>query len=386
MILRSGHGKAARSDKYKNIRSEQARQLVRKLRERTNNLKTRGSSMKKYKYSIVIGRFQPVHNGHVDLINHAMSISDHTIIVVGSSHKPVTPKNPFTDTERARFFIELGLYTEDTSLVYAVDYMYNDEKWVSEVHKKVSDVTGIDVKKNEVCLVGHRKDESTWYLDMFPHWHYEEYSPPNVQDLHATEIRQNIYHYNYRKIEDQVPQCVYDCIKQKVDTKGFDAVIDEFFFNLHYQKTVSQYPRIEQTTDVVVIQSGHVLLIQRGQRPGKGLWAFPGGFVGQKERVYHAAIRELVEETKIDVPAKTLYANLDNIHGVRFDHPDRDPRGRIITTAFRIHLPHIGKLTKVKGSDDAAKAEWKSFEWVRENTDQMYADHYEIFERMVGDL
>lgn len=340
---------------------------------------------KKYKYSIVIGRFQPLHNGHIELINHARSIAESTIIIVGSANKPITPKNPFSAIDRRHMISKSLADYHDIHIIAVNDYMYNDEKWISQVNKAVSNITG-DIEKSDICLVGHKKDESSWYLDMFV-WHFKDYYSENFNTIHATDVRESIYtEKNLSYVYSKCPPNISNYISYLFDNDYFKSIIEEHKFNIDYRKTVSQYPRIEQTADTVVVQSGHVLLIQRKHMPGAGLWALPGGFVGQKETVLQAAMRELVEETYIDVPVKTLYANLENREGVRFDHPDRDPRGRIVTTTFRIHLPHIGKLTKVKGSDDAEKAEWKSFAWIENNTKLMYADHSEIIERMIGDL
>jgi len=56
------------------------------------------------------------------------------------------------------------------------------------------------------------------------------------------------------------------------------------------------------------------------------LWACPGGFVEFKENLYDAALRELQEETGLhDIEAEQFKSYGDY---------DRDPRTRIITTAF----------------------------------------------------
>lgn len=47
--------------------------------------------------------------------------------------------------------------------------------------------------------------------------------------------------------------------------------------------------------------SGEVLLLRRGFAPGKGLWTFPGGFVDLGESTEQAAVRETLEELRIDV-------------------------------------------------------------------------------------
>ena len=60
-----------------------------------------------------------------------------------------------------------------------------------------------------------------------------------------------------------------------------------------------QYPRASVTADAVLFAEKdgqmYVLLIQRGNEPYKGCWAFPGGFLEMDETVARCAERELEE-------------------------------------------------------------------------------------------
>ena len=111
-----------------------------------------------------------------------------------------------------------------------------------------------------------------------------------------------------------------------------------------------KYPRPAVTADCIVItreEEAKVLLIQRGDNPFKGCWAFPGGFMNMDETTEQCAIRELEEETGLKV---------SDIHQIgAYSKVDRDPRGRTVTVAY---LPVIDKPLPVTGQDDAAKAEW----------------------------
>jgi bifunctional NMN adenylyltransferase/nudix hydrolase len=126
-----------------------------------------------------------------------------------------------------------------------------------------------------------------------------------------------------------------------------------------------------------VIQSGHVLLVKRKGYPGKGLFALPGGFINQHERIEDAALRELKEETSIQLPKEELRKLIVDQHV--FDHPDRSTRGRTITHAFCINLGG-GKPVKVKGSDDAEKAFWLPLREVSAKQHLFYEDHCSIVE------
>jgi len=113
-----------------------------------------------------------------------------------------------------------------------------------------------------------------------------------------------------------------------------------------------KYPRPAVTADCVVITNEdepRLLIIQRGDDPYKGCWAFPGGFMNMDETTEQCAIRELEEETGLIV---------DQVFQIgAYSKIDRDPRGRTVTVAYLALLNHP---SDVKGSDDAAQAEWHS--------------------------
>jgi 8-oxo-dGTP diphosphatase len=57
----------------------------------------------------------------------------------------------------------------------------------------------------------------------------------------------------------------------------------------------------------VVLQEGRVLLIQRGKEPLRGRWVVPGGTVEWGETLEQAVVREVREETGLEVrPQKRL--------------------------------------------------------------------------------
>ena len=141
-----------------------------------------------------------------------------------------------------------------------------------------------------------------------------------------------------------------------------------------------KYPRPAVTADCIVITrevEPKVLLIQRGDEPFKGAWAFPGGFMNMDETTEQCAIRELEEETGLRV---------SDVHQIgAYSKVDRDPRGRTVTVAY---LAVIEEPVAVTGQDDAAKAEWwplsddaaKAEWWPLSNLPHLAFDHYDIMQ------
>ena len=129
------------------------------------------------------------------------------------------------------------------------------------------------------------------------------------------------------------------------------------------------------TVDTLVVCAKHVLLVQRGHSPGKGLLALPGGFLEQRDTLAESAQRELQEETGLALSAEDWQAALQ---GVRiFDHPERSLRGRTITHVYVLHLPGDA-LPEVQGGDDAAAADWVLLQELWQLEPQFFEDHFHI--------
>jgi 8-oxo-dGTP diphosphatase len=96
------------------------------------------------------------------------------------------------------------------------------------------------------------------------------------------------------------------------------------------------------TTDGIVLVNGQIVLIKRGNEPGKGKYALLGGFVEYGETLEACVVREVYEETG-------LRAEVLDLVGI-YSHPDRDPRGHIVTALFYLRA----RGGELKAGDDAA--------------------------------
>lgn len=336
---------------------------------------------KKYDTLVLILRGQPFHNAHLRLAQRATALCNKLIFIVGSANQPRTFKNPFTFTER-RGMIKMATRGLNLSVEIEAnpDTIYNDQAWAGRVQALVAKHTSA---VDKIGIIGHRKDPSSFYLDMFPQWGFEEVEL--LEPLDATDIRDLYFKrdVNMNFIKNVVPVTTFDFLEEFCDTPEYEQVVCEREFLIANAKQYAslKYPPIFVTADSVVIQSGHVLMIKRRSEPGKNLWALPGGYVNANtdNSVQDAAIRELREETMIKVPEPVLRGSIVNSRV--FDAVARSPRGRIITHCFVIQLPD-GELPRVKGNDDALKAKWIPIAEIK--SEECFEDHAEIIAWAVG--
>jgi len=85
-------------------------------------------------FSLVVGRFQPLHRGHMDVIRKCADESDHLTIGIGSAQYSHTPDNPFTAGERY-MMINKTLRDEgiDNYSIVPIEDLNRYPVWVSHV-------------------------------------------------------------------------------------------------------------------------------------------------------------------------------------------------------------------------------------------------------------
>jgi ADP-ribose pyrophosphatase YjhB (NUDIX family) len=100
----------------------------------------------------------------------------------------------------------------------------------------------------------------------------------------------------------------------------------------------------------VVVQDGRVLLVRRGTEPLKGHWTLPGGMLEVGEALTAGVVREVREETGLDVEPVELIELLDRIHR----EGDR----------VRYHYVIADYLCSVTGGELRAASDAEAVRWV----------------------
>ncbi|HEU5031329.1 MAG TPA: NUDIX domain-containing protein [Spirillospora sp.] len=103
--------------------------------------------------------------------------------------------------------------------------------------------------------------------------------------------------------------------------------------------------RVRCVGGIVRDGSGRLLLVRRGRPPGAGLWSVPGGRVEPGEDDAAAVVRELKEETGLDVAAGALAGSVD-----------RPGPGGVVYEIHDYEARVVGGV--LRAGDDAADARW----------------------------
>lgn len=378
--------------------------------------------------TIYIGRFSPFHNGHAEVLKRAQTRSSNVLVLLGSINQAPDPKNPWSYEERAEIISSwVARPNASTKTPVAIrgirDFLYlGDQMWIANVQDVVAEyIKTLEEAPTEIRITGADRDSSTFYLKYFPNWIADlvEEDQEVSKFLTATAVREIYFGRTFggKEITAQhaelllksfLPTETINALRNFESTEMYDSLREEHLFNVGYRKPYAVRPAVKdlagnvidpglpyevifQTVDACVIVAGHILLIRRKYRPGKGLWALPGGFVNPRERLFDACIRELREETKIKVPDPILRSSM--IYKDDFDYPDRSMRGRIISKGYLFKLPDFvvdGKISlpqiKGTGADDTDRARWVPINEVMKNPKMFFEDHYNIIESLLGKL
>ncbi|RKJ98492.1 bifunctional nicotinamide-nucleotide adenylyltransferase/Nudix hydroxylase [Alicycliphilus denitrificans] len=339
-----------------------------------------------YDAAVLIGRFQPVHNGHLALLREALAQARQAVVVVGSAFQARTPKNPFTWQERAQMLRAALPEPERARLtVLPMRDYYDEPRWAEAVRQAVAQATPARAR---LALVGHFKDSSSGYLRAFPGWDLIRMERQGAID--ATAIRDAYLGASASTPEaalapwaPHIPAATRAWLEQFAHTAHYPALQEEWRMLRAYRDSwaCAPYPPVFVTVDALLRCQGRVLLIRRAHAPGKGLWALPGGFVEPHDTLWQSCLRELAEETHCPLPEERLRQALRAVRV--FDHPERSQRGRVITHAYFFDLDNDA-LPEVRGGDDAAHAQWVAQEQLAGMEDQFHDDHWHIIGQLLG--
>ncbi len=276
------------------------------------------------KLYVYIGRFQPFHNGHLSVLNRTASMmkkDDGLLVLVGSADRQDSFANPLS--WRLRLDIVNGILKDlhSDNYMYATvinDSPYNYDQWVYYMQCVISEQMAYLTESGDTddvpspCLVG--MDGIKKYAEMLG---YPYVKMPETVSIHGTDVR------NRAADGCPVSGLVPPSVLGKLVECGFGPMMRRIrkAQDDYYSSTGCKYSTCFCTVDAIVVAGGSVLLVRRKDN---GKYALPGGFQDPMETALDGAMRELYEETGLNV-RDNRYFKLER-GPLLFDAPGRDYR------------------------------------------------------------
>lgn len=356
------------------------------------------------------GRFQLFHEGHRKAALAGLELARKLLVLIGSSNRGRDTRNPFTYAERREMVLQALLPDADARRAYGTrldvaplpDHPYDQTRWIETVQHKVA-AAHEDVVRPRICLIGHKRDASSEYLNWFPQWTFVPSEDTGIEashlrrfyfeggvDFHAAGWR-DTHPFNWGEVCPPSTIAFADTFR---GTDHYARLMREFDKEKAYRTRWGKGPFL--AADAIIVQSGHVATVRRrADTLGGGMLALPGGFKEPGEPLVATSRREAVEETNIfclDNDMAHLPLVVRQAHGMRrlsqfyvaqrtFDDPYRSRRGDITTQGVLYKLPD-GPLEPLLGADDVDWAGWKPISEVR--GEDFFEDHAFIVDKMLN--
>jgi len=160
---------------------------------------------------ILIGRFQPFHEGHMRVVGDIIDEVDELVLGIGSADASHEPRNPFTAGERIMMIQNTLASLETTTYVVPLDDMDRNSVWVSHV-ESMSPWFDVAYSNNPLVIRLFREDGV---------------------DVHQTEMfdRENLKGSEIRELmardgdwEQFVPDAVVEVVEEVDGISRVDAI------------------------------------------------------------------------------------------------------------------------------------------------------------------
>ena len=328
--------------------------------------------------AVCIARLQPLQQRHVAVLETLAREYARVLVVCGGTTQPLSIINPWSLEER-RQMLALALPAVDgLALLPVADCWYDDLRWAEAVRAAVAAdcaARGRGPADVAISCCGLERTCAGDYARLFSDWRpYEIPGPPFVDALPEALLGTDAA----AALAAHVPSSLRDWLAATLSDPLRGELRDEYAFTQGYREAwrAAPFPPVFVTVDALVTHGEHVLLVRRGHRPGRGLLALPGGFIDVGEHLGDSAVRELREETGLDLAA-------DSRLSVRvFDHPRRSLRGRTIMHLHRYVVDGLGARPAAVAGDDAAEAMWIRRDDLR--AQDFFEDHYAMLQVELG--
>jgi nicotinamide-nucleotide adenylyltransferase len=149
---------------------------------------------------LILGRFQPLHNGHMKVIEDALKQDKDIVIAIGSPGKSNQKINPFSGEERKEMIEKTLNARKLPARIFFVPDRPSDEGYVEHV------LEHIRAKPDKIIT------ENPWTIDLFTKAGYDVHITPRYFGISATEIRRRMA--CGEDWESMVPEQISEAVKK----------------------------------------------------------------------------------------------------------------------------------------------------------------------------
>jgi cytidyltransferase-like protein len=169
------------------------------------------------KTGLIVMRAQPLHFGHIRVIEAALDMCDHLFIILGSTQEQGTPRNPFSYGERKKmvkkYLVENGVWERIT--VHGLEDIFS-LRWPSyvleEITKNYPDVTITDI-------FGGSQYDCDWFKDFSKiRKHVVDRTAANHPFISASMLREMLTYHDPKWMR-YIPECNWEQVAKKFGFK-----------------------------------------------------------------------------------------------------------------------------------------------------------------------
>lgn len=164
---------------------------------------------KNFEFGLVLGRFQHLHSGHVEIIEMARKVCQKTLILICSSQESGTLRNPFK-IETRKEVIQKIYQAEDVIIGDLADMTNENDicfQWGKYILENVEKMYG---KMPDLMVYGKDESRKGWFLEEDSKNFSEMMVARNKIEISATKLREYMAQNEKEKWKKYVPEQIWD--------------------------------------------------------------------------------------------------------------------------------------------------------------------------------
>lgn len=161
---------------------------------------------KEYELSLILGRFNHIHNGHIMLIEMSRKISKKTLVLIGSSDKSGTERNPYSVQLRETLIKKIYKNQNDIIIASMPDLTNEDDisfEWGRFLLNNVQKISG---KKPDIMIYGKDESRKGWFDEQDIKDITELIVSRSKIEISATKLREYLLYNDFNNWSKFVPK------------------------------------------------------------------------------------------------------------------------------------------------------------------------------------